>query len=168
MHCEYDIQGFLKCNNLQRRDTIETFVENENDVQCGFFTQYYDAKNKCEKCCAANGMVWMGKPKDFYSVNVKDYSTPNELRTFCKCAPVEKIKIIPNQDTIVDTSQLNRYNKKVWSVGTTNLSECVDKCVSSDVCRFAVYRNKECWMSDFDPAMTVQTSKNDVFTLRKT
>lgn len=163
-HCKYDAQGFLTCTSS--KDVKETFVDS-NDVQCGYFTQYSQAKDDCEMCCAMNGLVWKGKQSDFYSLRVTDYSSSNELRTYCKCNPVNKLKVIANQDIAADPGRLSQFNKKVWSVGTRDLASCVDKCLSSDVCKYAVLKNKECWMSDLDLAYTVSIPKTGVFSIKK-
>lgn len=181
-HCKYDAQGFLTCpsssssssssatavgNTRPVSNTNERFVENVNDVQCGYFTQYSKSKEECEKCCAMNGMVWKGKQSDYYSMKITDYSASNEMRTYCKCNPVENMKIKANHDIIADPSKLSQYNKKIWSVGTRDLSSCVDKCASSDVCKYALLKGSECWMSDLDLAFTVTTPRTGVISIKK-
>lgn len=168
-HCKYDAQGFLKCENgMNKKPKVnEGFVENPNDVQCGYFTHYSQAKDNCEMCCAMNGLVWKGKQSDYYSMRVNDRSASNELRTYCKCNSINNIKINANQHITADPARLSQYNKKVWSVGTRDLASCIDKCVSSDVCKWAVLQDKECWLSDLDLAYTITTPKTGVISIKK-
>lgn len=166
MSCYYDVQGFLQCNKkpLTMMEKFENNEDKKYDVQCGFMTSKYDAEQKCGSCCGKNGMLWKG---DFYNTKVNDFSTPDEPRTFCKCEPKDEVTIIADHELVVDPLVLERLNKKVWSLGDLNMSQCVNRCVSLPSCKYVIHKENQCWMSDVDPALTTKNMKSGAFTIIK-